>query len=71
MSAATTAAPPRGWLMAAKAAEVSGMSVDTLRNLALEGRIPRWALLEVGKKGGRYRYSAQWCLGEGRGVACA
>ena len=71
MSAATVEAPPRGWLMAGKAAEVSGISVNGLRELVLQGRIPRWALLEVGKKGGRYRYSAQWCLGEGRGIPCA
>lgn len=62
----TATAPVTGWLMAAEAARVSGMSADTLRDLALAGRIPAWALLEVGKKGGRYRYSAKWCSGEAR-----
>lgn len=68
MSAAAVAEAPAavGWLMAGEASRVSGISVQTLRELALAGRIPAWALLEVGKNGGRWRYSAKWCSGEAR-----
>lgn len=55
-----------GWLMAGEAARVSGLSQQTLRDLVMAGHIPAWALLEVGKGGGRYRYSAKWCSGEAR-----
>lgn len=57
---------PTGWLMASEAAQLAGMSRDVLRKLTLDGGIPAWALLEVGKEGGRYRYSAKWCSGEAR-----
>lgn len=46
----TTEATPRGWLMAGKAAKAAGMSVNSLRELALQGRIARAWVTQEGKK---------------------